>query len=137
MIERPPPSEERRRSPELGALVGLLAIVLCALPGGPFARAPEIEGGLAAADEGGRLGAISLEVRDATGAVVPRPRAFVEGLDASEVEGDANGRVRLDGVPVGARIVAIAAPGYARARIHADVGSGEGLLRVELRPETL
>lgn len=116
--------------------MGLLALLLAGVPGGPFGAALAALGGSGAAAEGG-VGSIALEVRDADGNLLSGATASVEGVEGSNARATGKGTLRIDGVPVGAQVVVVDAPGFARARLSYEVGRAPGLLEVALDPEIL
>lgn len=76
------------------------------------------------ADAGGRVGVVTGTVRDvASGRPLPFAQVFVPGTGRGTLA-DAEGRFRVEGVPVGEHTVAVQLVGYRESRADAAVGAG-------------
>jgi hypothetical protein len=116
--------------------VGLSALLLGVLPGGPFGARPATNGArLDAPGENGPAD-VALRIEDGSGAPVAGATLRVEGLaDVAPAQSDAHGAARLEGVPRGPQVVDVEAAGFARARLDVEVGPGLRPLEIVLRPE--
>jgi protocatechuate 3,4-dioxygenase beta subunit len=118
--------------------VGLFALVLGVLPGGPFGRSPGEHAGLGHGATGEAHATLRLLVADESGAAVAGATLRALGVPAATpATTGADGEGRLERVPRGPQVITIDAEGYARARLAVEVGRGSGEVSVVLLPEVL